>query len=457
VTRSAPRWRSAAAAAALALTAACASSTTVHERFPPGPHPIPRPRTQQPADSTGAVVEPPADSAEVAVENPSAAGATSLRVGLAVDTDAVTIGSTAGMVVRDNSGRQVASANAGSRAIFALSGGSASLTLDGARAGTFALPLTVSPNGTDGLLSLGNTQYRGQLVVQPGRTRGLTAVNRLDMESYLQGVVPSELGTTGSQIPEAAKAQAVAARTYAVRYLGRRAAQGFDVLPTVADQVYGGVAVEVPAVNEAVRATRGEILAYAGQPILAYYHSTCAGRTAAIDEVWNEPALPYLRSVVDVDPATGQAYDSFSSRFHWTERWTAQQLTDILNRTLADSMPRGTRINQIRDVRVTQRTQSGRVARMVISTDAGSFTVGKDRVRWILLTPGGAVLNSAKFDVSVSRDATGAVSEVVADGGGWGHGIGMCQVGAMGRARAGQDYRTILAAYYRGAQITRLY
>jgi stage II sporulation protein D len=173
--------------------------------------------------------------------------------------------------------------------------------------------------------------------------------------------------------------------------------------------------------------------------------------------VWNEPPLPYLRSVVDVDPATGQAYDSFSSRFHWTERWTAQQLTDILNRTLADSMPRGTRISQIRDVRVTQRTQSGRVGRMVVSTDAGSFTVGKDRVRWILLTPGGAVLNSAKFDVSVSRDATGAVSEVVADGGGWGHGIGMCQVGAMGRARAGQDYRTILAAYYRGAQITRLY
>ena len=154
-----------------------------------------------------------------------------------------------------------------------------------------------------------------------------------------------------------------------------------------------------------------------------------------------------------VNPATGEAYDRSSSRFTWTERWTGPELVSTLNRTLADSLG-GRRITRVREMRVTQRTESGRVRSMIIDTDAGRFNVGKDRVRWIL-TPargGGALLNSSKFDVRMTSDGG-----VVAEGGGWGHGIGMCQVGAMGRARAGQDYRTILEAYYPGTQINKLY
>jgi stage II sporulation protein D len=93
---------------------------------------------------------------------------------------------------------------------------------------------------------------------------------------------------------------------------------------------------------------------------------------------------------------------------------------------------------------------------MRIVTDAGSVTVGKDRVRWILPPMRGGILNSSKFDVRLVRSG-GALSEVVIEGGGWGHGIGMCQVGAMGRARAGQDYRTILSTYYPGTEIRDLY
>ena len=102
------------------------------------------------------------------------------------------------------------------------------------------------------------------------------------------------------------------------------------------------------------------------------------------------------------------------------------------------------------------RTPSGRVRAMRIETDAGTFTVGRDRVRWILAPARGGILNSSKFDVSVERSG-GRVEALVAEGGGWGHGVGMCQVGAMGRARAGQDYRTILDAYYPGARLTRMY
>jgi stage II sporulation protein D len=129
-----------------------------------------------------------------------------------------------------------------------------------------------------------------------------------------------------------------------------------------------------------------------------------------------------------------------------------------LNRTLADSLPAGRRtIGTLRDMRVLDRTPSGRVRTMRIETSAGNFAVGRDRVRWILLTPEGRILNSSKFDVRVVRNASGTVTEVVADGGGWGHGIGMCQVGARNRALAGQDYRQILLTYYVGAEIQDLY
>jgi stage II sporulation protein D len=320
-------------------------------------------------------------------------------------------------------------------------------------------PLTLEGREDQTLLRVRGNPYRGALVVQRAADgSGLTLVNRLDMESYLLGVVPREIGRAGEDIYQAVKAQAVAARTYAVKYVGRRSAQGFDVYATVEDQVYGGAGAEDPIVNRAVRETAGEVLTYAGQPITAYYHSTCAGRTAAIDEVWNEAPVPYLVSVVDVD-AQGQAYDRSSSRFQWTERWTHEQLVSTLNRTLADSLRERT-IGQIRDMRVLERTPSGRVRALRIDTDAGSFTVGKDRVRWILPpirngVPTG-ILNSSKFDVRLTK-TDGRVTEIVAEGGGWGHGIGMCQVGAMGRARAGQDYRSILRAYYPGTEIRDSY
>jgi stage II sporulation protein D len=292
-------------------------------------------------------------------------------------------------------------------------------------------------------------------VVQRAGRRGLTLVNRLDLESYLLGVVPREIGDVDASMYEAIKAQAVAARTYAVKYLGRRAELGFDVYANTQDQVYGGAAAERELVTRAVRETAGEILTWGGEPITAYYHSTCAGRTAAIDEVWNVAPVPYLVSVEDVDPRTGEAYDRFATRFTWTERWTGDQLVSILNRTLADSL-RGGRIHAIEDMDVLSRTTSGRVRALRIDTDAGSFTVGRDRVRWILAPARGGILNSSKFDVRVERSG-GTVTLITASGGGWGHGIGMCQVGAMGRARAGQDYRTILEAYYRGARLERMY
>jgi stage II sporulation protein D len=403
----------------------------------------------------------PRDTVVIGTPAPAPVGAApAVAVGLVVDTGRVEIGSAGAFVVASEDGRELARVPAGGTALVQQGPGGASLSIRAAGGGAapgggagLRLPLVVRPSG-DATLTVRGNPYRGELRVQQSPRGALTVVNRLDMETYLQGVVPREIGRAAPDIYETVKAQAVAARTYAVSYLGRRSAQGFDVYATVEDQVYGGAAAEDPLANRAIRETAGEIIVYGGQPINAYYHSTCAGHTAAIEEVWNSAPVPYLRAVRDVD-ARGEAFDRASSRFTWTERWTHDELVTTLNRTLADSL-RGRRITRINEMQVQQRTPSGRVAAMRLATDAGTFTLGRDRVRWILVPNRGGILNSSKFDVRLERSGT-RVTAIVAEGGGWGHGIGMCQVGAMGRARAGQDYRQILQAYYTGVEIVRRY
>jgi stage II sporulation protein D len=447
------RWADAVAVAALAALAACGGRR--EPRY--GPVPVYTPPRPVPAPAPEPPPPPP-----VRDEPPPAASAPAVRVGLVVDTPAGIVSSPSGLTVETERGDNIDELQQGRSLAFAAEpDGSIAMTVVDANGSVvgrtrYGLQPPVVVRAADGgVVEVRGATYRGAILVQRAGRGGLTFVNRLGMEDYLLGVVPRETGDVDQAAYEAVKAQAVAARTYAVAHRGGRAALGFDVYPGTQDQVYGGVAAEREMISRAVRETAGEVATYGGEPIDAYYHSTCAGRTAAIDEVWNVRPVPYLVSVEDVDPRTGEAYDRASSRFTWTERWTHAQLVSVLNRTLADSL-RGRSIREIEDIDVLSRTPSGRVRAMRIETDAGSFTVGRDRVRWILAPARGGILNSSKFDVRVERSG-GGVAAIVAEGGGWGHGIGMCQVGAMGRARAGQDYRTILEAYYPGIRVERMY
>lgn len=383
-----------------------------------------------------------------------------VRVGLLVDTATVELTAPQGFVITASDGEGVVTRGAPGQVIrISAEADGTLLASDGAgnQLAGQAGPWVARTARGDALLA-GGKPYRGRLLLQAASPGRVTAINVVELEKYLLGVVPHEIGKVGPDLLEAARAQAVAARTYAIAHRGRRSSRGFDFYATVADQVYGGSESEHEVTSRAVQETSGEVLTYGGVPIEAYYHSTCAGRTAAIEEVWDDAPRPYLISVIDVNPATGVAYDSFSSRFTWTERWSAAQLEQILSRTLADSLPDGVAgIGELRDLRVEERTPSGRVRALRIEAENGTFVVGGDRVRWILMTNQDRLLNSSKFDVRVARDAAGRISEVIAEGGGWGHGIGMCQVGAMGRARAGQSYRTILDAYYPTTDLQKLY
>jgi stage II sporulation protein D len=181
------------------------------------------------------------------------------------------------------------------------------------RLGTYAAPLHVTGRGgmviLRGRAANGRSSgaYRGAIDFSPGAFSGVDAVNSLPLDSYLQGVVPDE--SPPSWPLEALKAQAVAARTYAVATM--KPAATFDLYPDTRSQVYGGVAAEVASTNQAVAATRGEVVTYNGQPVVTYFFSTSGGRTEDVENtpLGQEPR-PWLKSVDD-------PYDDTSPRHRW--------------------------------------------------------------------------------------------------------------------------------------------
>src|SRR5258707_14147552 len=136
--------------------------------------------------------------------------------------------------------------------------------------------------------------YRGRIEVFATPRGALTVVNVIGLEDYVRGVIPNELSAGGFPALEAHKAQAIAARTYALKNRGQFAAEGFDLLPTTRSQVYRGLASETSLSSRAVDETRGVIATYQGEPINALYTSTCGGRTGDAENIFND-AIPYLR------------------------------------------------------------------------------------------------------------------------------------------------------------------
>ncbi len=150
--------------------------------------------------------------------------------------------------------------------------------------------------------------YRGRIEVFTNLRGTLTVVNELGLEDYVRGVVANELSPGGYPAIEALKAQAIAARTYALKNRGQFMSQGFDVLPTTRSQVYRGLTSENPLSTRAVDETRGLIATYQGEPINALYTSTCGGRTEDAENIFNE-AVPYLRARECA--AEGATFDRF--------------------------------------------------------------------------------------------------------------------------------------------------
>ncbi|HEY3219097.1 MAG TPA: SpoIID/LytB domain-containing protein [Gemmatimonadales bacterium] len=397
-----------------------------------------------------------------AQEAPSPTGEPELRVGLAAGAPNASIGGPESgelFISEAASGAPVGSIPAGARwVVVPDSADSSRLRLirpDSTR--TDRLRGIAAVNVTENRFVVANgRRYRGRINITSGRG-GLTVVNRVSVESYIAGVVGPEIGARRPDEIAAVLAQAVVSRSFALKNRGRWEALGFDAYADTRDQVYLGVAVETPQVWDAVRRTSGEVLRYHGDVIDAYFHSTCGYSTAGIEEAFaTVRTRPYLRPVSD-DRGGGHYYCDISPRFRWREEWDASKLRAILSRTLPSVTPlSGDGLQRITDVRVSRTTRSGRVGELQIVFERGDIRIPGPDVRAVLRPEADRILSSAAFQLTVTK-ANGEVTRVVAAGAGSGHAVGMCQWGAIGRARVGQDYRAILTTYFPGTKIERLY
>lgn len=314
--------------------------------------------------------------------------------------------------------------------------------------------------GDEGNVAWKGSHWRGRFKVFMNARGKLTLVTRLALERYLAGVVPGEIGALSDSLIEAGRAQAVAARSYSLFYKGRRGSEGFDLYATVEDQFYSAVEAERPLATRCVESTRGLVSLYDGQPIRANYCSTCGGITAEAWEAW--PTDPYGYLVSHADEGPNGDHCAASPQYRWREEWSADEFEANLTKfgpQFGAPLPRGG-VGQLVDVRVVQRSRSGRVWWLEVETTTGVIRVHAHSMRQVLRRGGNAnsILKSNLFKIGVRRDpVTRRALAVVASGSGSGHGVGLCQTGALAMAKLGKRGEAILEHYYPGAALERLY
>ena len=272
------------------------------------------------------------------------------------------------------------------------------------------------------------------------RTAGQTTA--VSLEDYVVAAALSEVTPTGDSpdvVDRIYEVQALVARTYAVAHLGRHRAEGFDFCDGTHCQVYEPgrrrTSRFAAAAEAAASRTSGQILTFEGRAADALFHSDCGGRTAAASAVWGGAPVAYLRAIVDDVPQ--------GAHRTWRVAVGANELRAALN---AD--PRTAVGKSLSAIDVMTRDDSGRAAAVSVRGEHSSAVKG-DLLRAVInRTLGERALQSTLF--SVTRNAGGFVFEGV----GFGHGVGLCQRGAMARARRGETTREILGTYYPGARFS---
>ncbi|RRD02781.1 DUF4922 domain-containing protein [Prevotella sp. OH937_COT-195] len=314
----------------------------------------------------------------------------------------------------------------------------------------------------------------------------ICAINELPVENYLASVISSEMSASAST--ELLKAHAVISRSWLLAQMERRAGNGgekegffsfvksdnelirwydredhtiFDVCADDHCQRYQGITnASRPNVVEALRATRGQVLAYDDKICDARFSKCCGGVTEEFQYCWEDAPKPYLRSVADVPREGGEAfcntrdksilaqvlndYDRETTDFYeWTVEYTEEQLRAIIEKKLKVNL--GT----IHDLQPLARGKSGRIWRLKIVGGKGSFIIGKElEIRRALSE---THLLSSNFHIEKHGET------FILHGKGWGHGVGLCQIGAAVMGERGCNYEEILLHYYKDAEIKRLY
>ena len=337
-----------------------------------------------------------------------------LRVAIQKNADKVKIGSSTTAVVKDNTGRKIGELTP--MAALSARPESGNIVLDRLQGSE----IVVEPTD-DGYVWIGDRWYRGKTrLVLNGNN--ITAINHVDLEHYLYSVVGAEAVSTWPI--EALKAQAVAARSYALYKRKTGANQLYDVDTTISTQVYKGLNTEYVTTHEAVNSTAGQIMTHNNSVILAAFHASSGGHTENVEDIWTS-ALPYLRGVVD--------YDHESPVFEWNKDFSPGQFNSLL----------GLGVGNIKTIIPEKVTPQGRIVTMKLVGDRGTTQVTGKQIRKVL------DLRSTLFRIQANGNS------IRIYGRGFGHGLGLSQWGAYHLAKQGVDYHQILAHYYQEAKLSQ--
>ncbi len=352
--------------------------------------------------------------------------------------------------------------------------------------GTFTVSASDVSNsvtyGSDGIVSVDGTRYRGSIILKKDSSGLLTVINRVDLENYIASVIAVEMSPSFNI--EALKAQAVCARTYALKNINKHSARGFDLCASTDCQAYKGVSVESETTNTAAQETAGIVMKYNGQIIDAVYSATSGGYTEDVKYVWGSD-IPYLKAAEDKYESKN-VYGS-----SWEKEITVEKATEIMN-------SKGYDIGTVTNIQVTEATEHGTATKLVVTGTKGEKTFTKEGCRLAFgtvtlsqaftVTPvsaqakteplythdgkkisGNVAVVTGKGISSISlknvtlmgntiRNFAGAsngpATGFVFKGRGYGHLVGLSQNGANGMAGAGFSYDEILKHYYKGIELT---
>ena len=326
--------------------------------------------------------------------------------------------------------------------------------------------------------------YHGAFeVLQKEDRKGFYLVNLVETQEYLKGVVPNEMPVRFGL--EALKAQAVAARNY-VLTPRTQAYKEFNVVDSVASQVYYGVNTEADLATRAVMETDGIVALYNNEPILALYSSTAGGYTESYSHAFSDPLTkmfpsinkPYLTAVPDKSEFKSledendakkfyeskvPSFDIESPYYRWRKQWAVGELENVLKTTMIaqsktgfihPAFKQGDDLGKIKDIKVMKRGASGKAVEIELMTTKGCYRIAKELVIRRVFQKDGVSLPSANIVFEKKVDSYGNVTDITIFGGGFGHGVGMSQYGAGYMAtKLNQPYYNILRHYYTGINL----
>ncbi len=332
----------------------------------------------------------------------------------------------------------------------------------------------LSISATKNVIQVSQAKDKTDAIAYPGRLRlqgnaygSYTLINDVPVESYLRGVVPNEIGAKAPY--NAVEAQTIIARTYALRNVRRFAIDGYELSADVHCQVYKGLSGIDPNSDRAISATKGQVLTYQNQLVDALYSSTTGGVTAKFSDVWNGEDRPYLKPIVDAASsvwnlsrqslANEQNFQQFINinrgfnevgwkTFRWRRESSIEQLTKDLQKYLEVNRSPFASFQKLQSLEVVERSPGGRILKLSVQTDIGTFNLFKDEVRSAFSAP-----RSTLFYLEPVKKDNNPLWGYAFVGGGFGHGVGLSQTGSYRLAQLGWTSKRILNFYYPGTTL----